>query len=55
MHSVTSSAKHEWPEVALFYASARLANDVPLKRGWLITPDFAAQARGLLAPWPNDE
>jgi hypothetical protein len=50
IQSVTYLVKYAWPEIALFYAMARLANDVRLARGRLVTPDFAAHARGLLAP-----
>ena len=55
MQSVTCSVKHEWPEIALFYAVARLANDVTHAPARLVTPDLAMHARGLLAPRPNDE
>lgn len=41
--------KYERPDIALFYATAPLANDVRLAPGQLVTPDFAAHARRLLA------
>jgi hypothetical protein len=49
IQSVTYVVKYEWRESALFCAIARLANDVRLAPGRLVTPDFAAHARGLLA------
>ncbi len=50
IQSVTYLVKYEWQEITLFYAIARLANGVRLAPGRLVTPDFAAHARGLLAP-----
>jgi hypothetical protein len=47
---VTYLVKYEWQNIAIFYAIARLADDVRLAPGRLVTPDFAAYARGLLAP-----
>jgi hypothetical protein len=49
IQSVTYLVKYERPDIALFYAKARLANDVRLAPGWSVTPDFAARARRLLA------
>jgi hypothetical protein len=46
---VTYLAKYEWPDIAIFYAMARLANDVRLAPGRSVTPDFAVHARRLLA------
>jgi hypothetical protein len=46
---VTYLAKYEWPDIAIFYAKAHLANDVRLAPGQLVRPDFAAHARRLLA------
>ena len=45
MQSVTCLAKQEWPEIALFYAVARLANDVTHAPARLITPDLVMHAR----------
>jgi hypothetical protein len=45
IQSVTYVVKYEWRESVLFYAMARLANDVRLGPGRLVTPDFAAHAR----------
>jgi hypothetical protein len=47
---VTYLVKYEWLDIAIFYAMARLVNDVRLAPGQLVTPDFAAHARRLLAP-----
>ena len=41
--------KYEWPDIAILYAMARLANDVRLAPGRSVTPDFAVHARRLLA------
>jgi hypothetical protein len=49
LQSVTYFVKPEWPKIALIYAMARLANDMWLASGRMVTPDFAAHARGLLA------
>lgn len=49
IQSATYLVKYEWPDIAIFYAMARLANDVGLAPGRLVTPDFAAHARRLLA------
>jgi hypothetical protein len=45
---VTYLVKYDWAGIAISYAMARLANDVRLAPGWLVTPDFAAHARRLL-------
>jgi hypothetical protein len=50
IQSVTYLVKYEWREIAPFFAMARLATDVRLAPGRLVTPDFAAHARELLAP-----
>jgi hypothetical protein len=50
LQSVTYLVKPEWPKIALIFAMARLANDMWLALWWLVTPDFAPDARGLLAP-----
>jgi hypothetical protein len=50
IQSVTYLVKYERPNIALFYAMARLANDARLAPGRSVTPDFAAHARRLLAP-----
>ena len=50
LQSVTYLVKSEWPKIALIYAMARLVNDMWPAPGRLVTPDFAAHARGLLEP-----
>jgi len=45
IQSVTYLVKYEWPDIAIFYAMARLANDVRLAPGRTVTPDFAVHAR----------
>jgi hypothetical protein len=47
--NLTHLVKYEWPDIAIFYAKAHLANDVRLAPGQLVTPDFAAHDRRLLA------
>ena len=42
--------KYEWRDIAIFYAMARLVNDVRLAPERSVTLDFAVQARRLLAP-----
>ena len=46
---MTYLVKYEWAGIALFYAMARLANDVRLAPGRSVTPGFAVHARRLLA------
>jgi len=41
IQSVTYLVKYERPDIAIFYANARLANDVRLAPGRLVTPYFA--------------
>jgi hypothetical protein len=48
IQSVTDLVKYEWAGIAIFYAMARLANDVRLAPGRSVTPDFAVHARRLL-------
>ncbi len=53
MQSVTYLVKHEWPEIALFYAVARLANDVTHAPARLVMPDLRRTREGCWCRGPT--
>ena len=44
LQSATYLVKYEWPDIPIFYAMARLANDARLAWARSVTPDIAVHA-----------